>query len=53
MLHIHHIITHGNVASLNGKLTLTNGDKLEFCHVYRFSGFGKKAKIKEITSYII
>lgn len=53
MLHIHHIITHGNIASLNGTLTLTNGDKLEFCHVYRFSGFGKKAKIKEITSYII
>lgn len=52
-LKIHHIITHGNVASVNGITVLRDGRKIAFCHVYQFSGFGKKAKIKEITSYLI
>mgnify|MGYP001186285582 CR=1 FL=1 len=52
-LHIHNIITHGNVASLNGTLILDEGQKIAFCDVYRFSSFGKKAKIKTVTSYVI
>ena len=51
-LEFYNIITHGYTASANGKLTLE--EKIyDFCHVYRFTSAGKKAKIKEITSYII
>lgn len=53
ILNIHHIITHGNVASLNGFIQLADKKTIHFCNVYQFGGFGKKAKIKEITSYII
>lgn len=53
LLHIDNIITHGNVASLNGFIERENMEPIHFCHVYRFNGFGKKAKIKTITSYII
>lgn len=52
-LRIHNIITHGNTASLNGTLVAKNGKRFEFCDVYNFAGFGKKAKIKKITSYVI
>lgn len=51
-LHIHNIITHGNVASANGLLKF--GEKsYAFSAVYRFNSFAKSAKIKEITSYVI
>ncbi|MCU9595534.1 hypothetical protein OEV82_13905 [Caldibacillus thermolactis] len=50
---IHNIITHGNTASLNGTFILKNKDRIDFCDVYNFAGFGKKAKIKKITSYVI
>lgn len=52
-LTIHNIITHGNTASVNGKFVTKNNKILEFCDVYHFAGFGKKAKIKKITSYVI
>ncbi len=52
-LYIHNIITHGNTASLNGTIVLEDEQKIAFCNVYNFSGFGKKAKIKTITSYVI
>lgn len=52
-LTIHHIITHGNTASVNGILQLDEGQRIAFCDVYQFGGFGKKAKIKEIMSYVI
>lgn len=52
-LEIHHIITHGNTASANGTLHFSNGETIAFCDVYEFAGFGKDAKIKRITSYII
>lgn len=51
-LHIHHIITHGNTAALNGTVTLADGRRYGFCDVYLFAGFAKTAKIKEITSYV-
>lgn len=50
---IHNIITHGNTASANATVTMQDGNRIEYCDVYRFAGFGPKAKIKEITSYII
>lgn len=46
------IITHGYVASVHGKVIGTN-QSFDFCHVYKFTGASKTAKIKEITSYII
>ncbi|WP_174613190.1 nuclear transport factor 2 family protein [Virgibacillus ihumii] len=50
---IQNIITHGNTGSVNGTLLLTNKEKIAFCDVYNFNGFGKNSKIKEITSYVI
>ncbi len=50
-LHIHNIITHGNTAAANATVTMQDGSRIEYCDVYRFAGFGKKAKIKEITTY--
>lgn len=50
---LHHIITHGNVGSVNGVLKFKNGKAFGFCDVYRFSSHAKDAKIKEMTSYVI
>lgn len=49
---IHDIITHGYVASAHGKVIGTN-EHLHFCHIFKFTGASKTAKIKKITSYII
>lgn len=49
---IHDIITHGYVASAHGRVIGTN-QSFDFCHVYKFTGASKTAKIKTITSYII
>jgi len=49
---IHDIITHGYAASAHGSVIGVNRS-YDFCHVYRFTGATKTAKIKEITSYII
>jgi len=50
---IDNIITHGNVASVNGTLTEVQGPTYGFCDVYAFTSFAKTAKIKTITSYLI
>ncbi|HEU5138658.1 MAG TPA: hypothetical protein VFT51_01700 [Bacillales bacterium] len=50
---LHNIITHGRVGSVNGALIFKNQKRLAFCDVYQFTSAGKKAKIKEITSYVI
>lgn len=52
-LEIHHIITHGNTASLNATVFFADGKRLDYCDVYNFGGFGKTAKIKKIMSYVI
>lgn len=49
---IHDIITHGYVASAHGKVIGIN-ESFHFCHVFKFAGTSKTAKIKNITSYII
>lgn len=55
-LKIDHIITHGNMASVNGTIEMDEGSgkksNYAFCDVYLFSGF-KNPKIKELTSYVI
>lgn len=50
---IHNIITHGNTAAANVTVKMPDGSRIEYCDVYRFGGFGPKAKIKEVTSYVI
>lgn len=53
VLTIDHIITHGRDAAVSGTKQLANGETIAFCDVYVFSGFGKKAKVKEIDSFVI
>ncbi|SEH64028.1 hypothetical protein SAMN05192559_102427 [Halobacillus karajensis] len=50
---IHHIITHGKTAAVNGRIKTENKRTYEFCDVYLFMGAGKNSKIKEMTSYEI
>jgi hypothetical protein len=52
-IEINDAITHGNTAAVHGVWIFNNELRLDFCDVYRFKGFGKKAKIGEITSYLI
>ncbi|MFT8320133.1 MAG: nuclear transport factor 2 family protein [Bacillus sp. (in: firmicutes)] len=52
-LHISNIITHGKTGSANGMFRLKNNKSYAFCDIYTFSSASKKAKIKEITSYVI
>jgi len=52
-LTITNIITHGRTAAVDGQLELANGFQLSFCDIYQFTGAGPKAKIKEITAYVI
>lgn len=52
-LTIHHIITHGKEASVDGIMKQPSDNKAyAFCDVYKFSGF-KNPKITEMTSYVI
>lgn len=52
-IQIHNIITHGNVAAVNGIMDFKDGYSYGYADIYKFSSFGKNAKIKEITSYYI
>lgn len=52
-LRISNIITHGKSAAVDGELELVNDFRLCFCDIYRFTGTGPKARIKEITAYVI
>ncbi|GEL76447.1 nuclear transport factor 2 family protein [Tenuibacillus multivorans] len=55
-LTIHHTITHGITASVNGVITFTTDEgedkKYGYCDVYKLNSF-KSGKIKELTSYVI
>ncbi|MFH5831965.1 nuclear transport factor 2 family protein [Halalkalibaculum sp. DA3122] len=51
-LTIHHMITHGKEASVNGEMKTAAGQVYAFCDVYKFSGF-KNPKITEMTSYVL
>ncbi len=50
---ISNLITHGNVAAVNGSIIFSDESTFEYCDIYRFNGFGKNAKVKEVTSYTI
>lgn len=50
---IKNIITHGKIGASHGLIKLSNNTQLAFCDIFVFSSSSKKAKIKEITSYII
>ncbi len=51
-LAIYHVATHGRAGAVDGTMTLENGLKTAFCHVFDFSS-AKGDTIKAITSYII
>ena len=51
-LEIENIITHGNSAAVNGKMTSSKGERYAFCDVHTFSGF-KEPKIKKMISYVV
>lgn len=46
------IITHGNVAAVNGVINKKTDTLYEFCNVYTFKSAGKHI-IKDIVSYVI
>ncbi|NLL42679.1 MAG: nuclear transport factor 2 family protein [Firmicutes bacterium] len=50
---ISNVITHGNVAAVNGSVAFGDDKGYSFCDIYKFNSFGKNAKVKEITSYVI
>lgn len=52
-LEVYQVITHGKSASINGVITLTKGDRIEFCYVLTFSSAAKSAKIVDVKSYEI
>lgn len=51
-LTIHHIITHGRSAAVNGELQDSDGARFGFCDVYDLSGL-RNPKIKKLTSYVV
>ncbi|WP_262249419.1 nuclear transport factor 2 family protein [Parapedobacter soli] len=46
------IITHGNHASVNGRVVTRSNLNFAFCDVYKFKGF-KGSKIKSVQTYLI
>lgn len=44
-------INHGRASSCNGYL-LTDAGRIDFCHVFEFSGVAKTAKILRIRTYL-
>ncbi|WP_026701778.1 nuclear transport factor 2 family protein [Salibacterium aidingense] len=53
-LEIHHIITHGDTAAVDGTIKKADkqGKTYAFCDIYRLSAF-KNGKVKELTSYVV
>ena len=47
------LLTHGRGASVDGVLVLQDGTRQAFCHVLRFAGAAKTAKVLEVDSYLI
>ena len=47
------IISHGDECSTDGIMISRDGKTFAFCHVCKFNGHGKKAKIKAIRTYVI
>jgi len=49
---IHHIITHGKEAAINGEMVMGDGNKYVFCDVYEFTSVGKN-EIRKMSSYVV
>lgn len=47
------VISHGNTGAVSGFMDLENGRNYAFCHVFRLSGFPRKAIVKKISSFVI
>ncbi len=47
------LLTHGRGASVDGVLRLADGRSTGFCHVLRFTGAAKRAKVSGVKSYIL
>lgn len=45
------IVTHGRLAACDGYM-VREGERIDFCHMFRFAGATKTAKITEIRTYI-
>lgn len=45
------IVTHGRLAACDGYMVRA-GERIDFCHMLRFAGATKTAKIAEIRTYI-
>lgn len=45
-------MNHGKVSACNGRMLTVTG-QLDFCHVFRFSGATKTAKIVHIRTYLV
>jgi hypothetical protein len=52
-IRINDAITHGNTAAVHGSAFFNDNLQIDFCDVYKFNGFGKNSKIKEVNSYLI
>jgi hypothetical protein len=50
---IDNVISHGNTGAANGRIKAKGGKTYAFCDIYKFDGYTKSAKIKEMTSYTI
>ena len=50
-LSIRSIITHGREAACEGSISSAD-ETSNFCHIFRFSGVGRAAKVVEIRTYI-
>ncbi|WP_111720957.1 nuclear transport factor 2 family protein [Homoserinimonas sp. OAct 916] len=46
-------LTHGRGAGVDGSLDLADGPRSRFCHVLRFAGAARTAKVIGVNSYII
>lgn len=47
------LITHGREAGVDGTIEAADGTRYAFCHVLRFPGTARTAKIAEIRSYVL
>lgn len=45
-------INHGKASSCNGRMSTVTG-RIDFCHVFRFSGAAKTARIVHIRTYFV
>lgn len=50
---INTVITHGDTGAVEGKLIMEDGSVIAFCDIYKFNGYSKTAKIKEMTYYAV